>query len=323
MTSRSAFAAAALIVAAHTVGAQCSPAIRQLSNQRKFDEARAQVQSILAANPNDDQAVHCLGVISMDMNRPREAIPQFERAIKLNEKSSAHHLWLGDALGSTADSTSKLKQPFLARRIKGEFERAVELDPRNIDARHGLIQFYVRAPGFMGGSMDKAKEQAREIVKVNPIRGHMEMGNLLYNDKKIAEAEAEYVEVINSAPDSSGFWHSIGLHYQDKQMWAEAFALYDRMLKQFPSEQNVHFNIGRTAALSGQQLERGETELKVWMAAPPKNTPIVTLAGSHHRLGMIYEKQGKKDLARAEYNKALEIDPKSENAKKSLAALKP
>jgi Flp pilus assembly protein TadD len=53
-----------------------------------------------------------------------------------------------------------------------------------------------------------------------------------------------------------------------------------------------------------------------------RDVAIGTLAGAHHRLGMIYEQQGKKDQARAEYNKALAIDPNSENAKKSLAALK-
>jgi Flp pilus assembly protein TadD len=43
---------------------------------------------------------------------------------------------------------------------------------------------------------------------------------------------------------------------------------------------------------------------------------------AHHRLGMILEKQGRKEQARAEYNTALSLDPKNENAKKSLAALK-
>jgi tetratricopeptide (TPR) repeat protein len=313
----------ALLVASALVGGQCTAGVSLLLNDRKFDEARTVTQAAVSANPNDDRGIHCLGVIAMNVNKPREAITQFEHAIKVNDTSSLHHEWLGNALGSIADSTSKLKQPFLAPRIKSEFERAVVLNPRNTGARHGLIQFYSQAPGFMGGSMDKAKEQAREIQKVSLPQGHWEMANLLLREKKIDEAEAEYVEVINSAPDSANFWLRVGTHYQDRQMWPQAFSLYDRMLKQFPLEQNVHFQIGRTAAVSGEQLARGETELKGWIAAPPKNAIPVTIAGAHHRLGMIYEKQGRTDLARAEYNRALEIDPKSDNAKKSLAALKP
>lgn len=80
--------------------------------------------------------------------------------------------------------------------------------------------------------------------------------------------------------------------------------------------------IGRTAALSGEQLERGERELRQLIASPPSGFPRPTLVGAHHRLGMIYERQGKKDRARAEYQAALAMDPANENAKKSLAALK-
>ena len=319
---RTAFAVTTLTLVAGTAGGQCSSVIQRLRNERKFDEARTQTQSVLARQPNDDQAVHCQGMVSMNMDRPREAIGYFERAIKLNDNSSLHHLWLGNALGSVADSTSKIKQPFLARRIKSEFERAVELDPRSIDARHGLIQFYVQAPGVMGGSMDKAKEQAREIGKINAMRGHLEMANILSRDKKVAEAEQEFLAADQRAPrqrrrlafDPRAF-------YQNQQRWADAFAVYDRMLKKFPSDVGVHYQIGRAAALSGEQLDRGEKELKIWIASPPKDARPTNVASAHHRLGMIYEKQGKKDQARAEYNKALAIDPNNENAKKSLAAL--
>jgi cytochrome c-type biogenesis protein CcmH/NrfG len=38
-------------------------------------------------------------------------------------------------------------------------------------------------------------------------------------------------------------------------------------------------------------------------------------------MGMIYEKQGKVDMARAAYEKALEIDPENEQAKEALDAL--
>ena len=110
----------------------------------------------------------------------------------MNDKSSVHHLWLANALGDQAEHANKLKLPFLARRMKWEFEKAVELDPTSIDARHGLIQFYSQAPGVMGGSMDKAKEQAREIEKLNAMRGHFEMARLLERDKDIVGAEKEY-----------------------------------------------------------------------------------------------------------------------------------
>jgi Tfp pilus assembly protein PilF len=43
---------------------------------------------------------------------------------------------------------------------------------------------------------------------------------------------------------------------------------------------------------------------------------------AHYVLGMIYDRQSKKDAARAEYQLALQFNPKNAEAKKALDALK-
>ena len=80
--------------------------------------------------------------------------------------------------------------------------------------------------------------------------------------------------------------------------------------------------MGRLKARLASHNEHKARELRQLIASPPAGFPRPTLVGAHHRLGMIYERQGKKDLARAEYQAALSMDPANENAKKSLAALK-
>ena len=306
------------VVGATAASAQCTPAVQRLLDERKFEAARAAVSPADA----DDKAMHCLGMIDVQSDRARDAVGHFEKAVKLNDQSALHHLWLGNALGNLADSTSKIKLPFLARRVKSEFQRAVDLDPRSIEARHGLIQFYSQAPGVMGGSMDKAFEQAREIGKLNSMRGHYEAGNLYARDKKIAETEKEFIAAERESPDSSFALYALGSFYQNQLRWREAFAVYDRMLAKFPTEMGIRYQIGRAAALSGEQLDRGERELKAWIASPPKDVANVTVSNAHWRLGMIHEKQGRKDLARTAYETAVSVFPANENAKKSLAALK-
>ena len=51
-----------------------------------------------------------------------------------------------------------------------------------------------------------------------------------------------------------------------------------------------------------------------------RNSP--SYAAAHWRMGMVYEKLGNKDSAKIQYNKALQLDPGMEEAKKSLANLK-
>lgn len=311
------------LVASRRAGAQCTAPVQKLINDQKYDEARAETQALVKKNASDDEALHCMGRIYEAMDKNGDAADWFEKAIKVNDKVSAHHLWLGNALGSQAQTASKLKQPFLARRVKTEFEKAVELDPKSVDARHGLIEFYSQAPGFMGGSMEKAKEQAREIEKLNPMRGHLDMASLLENkDKDIAGAEREYVAAAAAAPDSTPGYNGLASFYRRQKRYPEAVATWDRLLEARPTAVNARLNIGYAIAQSGNTLDRGEREVKQWLAEPPKDAPTVNVSFAHYVLGMIYDRQSKKDAARTEYQSALTANPKNEEAKKALAALK-
>ena len=315
--------AIAVAVLSHRADAQCSPPIQKLVTEQKFDEARAEAQALINKNASDDAALHCMGRIFSAMDKSGEAGEWFEKAIKANEKVSIHHLWLGNALGDQAQHANKLKQPFLARRVKTEFERAVELDPTSFDARHGLIQFYSQAPGVMGGSLDKAKEQAREIEKLNAMRGHLEMAQLLEGkDKDLAGAEREFTAALTAAPDSTFAYNGLAQFYRRQKKYADAITVYERLLKAKPDALNAHLNIGFNVALSGQNLDRGEREIKEWIAEPPKDAPAVNTSFAHYVLGMIYDRQAKKDAARAEYQSALSFNPKNTDAKKALDALK-
>jgi tetratricopeptide (TPR) repeat protein len=313
----------ALVIANLSRGsAQCPASIQKLAADQKYDEARAATQALIKKSPTDDAALHCMGRLYLAERRSGDAVDWFEKAVKANDNSALHHLYLGNALGNEAEKANKLRQPMLARRVKTEFERAVALDPNLVEAHEGLMQFYLHAPGFMGGGEDKAKDQAATILRLNPLRGHFALANIADHDKDLAAVERELKAAVTVAPDSVNAWFSLGAFYQSQKKWTDAFALYDRMINEQPAELLAHFQYGRVAALSGENLERGERELRYWLSSAPSAAPIVSQSGAHMRIAMIYEHQGKKDAARAEYQTALSINPKNTEAKKMLEALK-
>ena len=310
-------------VTANVTHAQCSPAIQKLVDDDKFDAARAEVQALLATNARDDVALHCMGRIYVEMDKPGDAIGWFEKAVSANDRVSAHHLWLANALGEQAPHTNKLKLPFLARRVKSEFDKAVALDSSSVDARHGLIMFYSQAPGMFGGDMNKARAQALEIQKLNPMRGHIEMAVLLETkDKDTVAAEREFRAAIDASPDSSLGYSNLGQFYRRQKRYEDAIATYENLLKAQPDAVNAHLNIGYNLVLSGEDVDRAEQEVKQWLAQPPKNAPVPNVSFAHYVLGMAYERQTKKDSARAEYQTAVTINPRNKDAKKALDALK-
>lgn len=309
---------------AQGVRAADPPAVEEgvrLFREGRYEEARAALTPAAEASPPNATAVFYLGRIALARDDAKDAERRFEAAVALDERSSTYHMWLGRAYGSQAQRAGKLSQIGLAKKTKAEFERASALDPENLDAREDLIQYYLQAPGMVGGSVTKAKEQAAEIQKRDPLRGTLAYASVAQDQKDFAGAERQYRSAIAAYPESLNVRYALGSFFTRRERYDEAFAVFDSVLAARPDELNALYQIGRTGAISGLRLDRAEQAMKEFLASPPRpNNPRP--AGAHWRLGMIYEKQGRKDLAAEEYRKSLAIDPGFADAKKSLAKLK-
>jgi tetratricopeptide (TPR) repeat protein len=246
---------------------------------------------------------------------------EFERATKVEPNEPVYHFWFGRATGEQAQRANPLRQPGLARRTKGEFERAVALDSSYVPAREGLLRYYLAAPGFLGGSIDNARIQAAEIVKRNPYRGGIALANVAVATKDTAGLIRAHEELLAQFPDSVTPHLVLIQVQQARKQWPQVWALIDRLEKTRPDLPMVRYVIGRTAAETGAQLDRGEAALRAYLQhTPPPNEP--SLAATHWRLGMIAEKRGNAAAAREEYQTAATMDPKLRQAKEALSRLK-
>ena len=308
-----------------------------LLDQNKLPEARAQIAPYAKSNPRDPRAAFQMGRLLvlegetlLRQNKEKEAIAKYEeatdwleKATDLDDKNAVYHRWLGDSYGRQAQRTgNKLKQANLARKVKNEYEAAVRIDPRDIQSRLSLIEFYIQAPGFMGGGIDKAEAQAREIAKLDRLQGHYTMANVYSRSKRNPQALAELKTAEKEYPDSIGPMLRVGYYHVNMKEFDEAFAQFDRILEKYPKDPVTTFQIGRTAALSGQQLERGEAALKSYLAGPTPAPNQPQFASAHFRLGNIYEKRGATSSARAAYSEALRLNPQLKDAKDALDRLR-
>jgi tetratricopeptide (TPR) repeat protein len=309
----------ACFIATFTAGASNAQSVDQgvaLFNARKFAEAKA---VLLPFGERDPVAAFHLGQIMMGEREDGKAAEWFERATRMNPKNAVYYDWLGRSYGRQAQRANKLRLPFLARKTKGAWETALSLDPNNLDVRENLIAYYSQAPGFAGGSKEKAREMAIEIKKRNAYRGAMAVGNLCSTQKDDACVEREFAELMSAYPESTAVYVSMAVLYANQKKFDRSFQLLEQRQRSRPNEPGVLYQIGRTASLSGQNLDLGEEALKAYIAAPLPNGPAP--ANAHYRLGLIYEKKGSKDLARREYQTALQLNPRLEDADKALRAL--
>lgn len=292
-------------------------------NARRWSDAHAFFAAATKAQPTDAAAACWLGKTLMAENRPGDAEDWFDKAAALDPRSSEYQLWLSRAIGAQAQRASVLRQPFLARRMKAAVDRAIALDANNIEARELRWQFFSMAPGFMGGGDGKAREEAAEIMRRNRYRGQFVALQMAGRAKDNAAVERTLKTLATEYPDSIATASSYASWFADHGRVSEAFAVVDAFQKRRPGDPVALYQVGRIAAVTGQQLDRGEEALrKFLLLAPTPASGVPTLSNAHFRLGNILEKRGNMAAARAEYELALGLDSGNSLARKALSTLK-
>lgn len=289
-----------------------------LFKQGKLDAAKSSLKSIKSKSSDYEKAQYYLGRIAFDQNKFGDAVDYFKEAIDENDKSSDYYTWLGNSYGRLAQNSSKIRQGFIAPKIKKNYEKAVSFDAENLDAHWGLVEYYTQAPAFMGGSWEKAENSANNILKFNEKEGHRALVTVYLRQEKNQEAEQAYMKLVEIAPD---FNMAFATFYQNTGAFDKAFDLFEKIYAE--SEENIGalYQVGKTSALSGQKTDRGIEALELYLNMEVKEgTP--SHAGAKMRLAMIYEKLGNKNKAKSLYTQALKDEPEMEQAKAGLKRLK-
>ena len=221
------------------------------------------------------------------------AIAILEKAVAQDPNSAEAHFCLFEAYGSKAQEVGMLRAAKYGPKAKAEGEKAVALNPKHAEARLGLVQVYMMTPGFMGGSANKALEQAKEIKAIDPVLGHRAYAFIYSQQKKPEQAKKEYLDAIRERPDSAKARSYFGTYLAKIENYSAAFPEFETALKLDANYMPPLYHLGRVAALANTNLARGEEALKRYLAYSPKeNEP--TLANANYQLGAVYEKEGKK-----------------------------
>lgn len=288
---------------------------KTLYEAKKYDEAKKILATVKSDNKHYADARYYLGRIAFDQKELDDAEDYIEEAIEANDKVADYHYWMGSILGTAIRDANVLKQGMIAPKIKDEFEKTVALDPKNMEAHWGLISFYTEAPGFMGGSFEKALSEAEAIKKLNVADGHRAYGSVYAKQEKYTEAEKEYLLAYKANPT---YTNPIVNFYINGKQYDKAFAFMEELVKSQPDNMLFQYQLGRASAITGQKLDRGEQCLVKYLTYTPKaNEPAH--AGAHMRLGQIYEKRGNKAEAKKRYEQALKLDSSQKDAKEGLA----
>ena len=205
----------------------------------------------------------------------RVACGFFERAVAANPAASRYVHWLGRAYGRRAESANVLVAPKYAVLARQSFEEAVRLDPKNVEAWNDLFDYYIEAPRFLGGGLDKAAAVADRVLGLDAAEYHYDRARLAEKQKQPKLAEHHYRMAAELAPRDPGRLIDLAEFLESQGRTEAADRAFDRAHEVAPGAPVVLYEQARTYVQSKRRLDDARTLLNRYLStnAGPDNPP--------------------------------------------------
>lgn len=203
------------------------------------------------------------------------------------------------AVGKIFEANGQLEQ------AAGAYRKALQTDPGFAPARLALIQAELNR-----GNRDVAFAEAKKVAAEMPTSPEIQMliGEMAIRKGDYAEALGYLERATKGLPGNPDGWALLGRAYHYNRRFDEAADAYKKAVALTPLNVGYRTTLGLILGQAGE-LEEGLAEL-----TKVTSTPGYKDAAGWVNLGWIYRNMNRADESIAAYKKALELDPKQEQA---------
>lgn len=301
-------------------GASAQEGQQQLEDGQ-FEKAVVTLTNALQKEGDSPRLRYLLGRAYYEQRNFDDAIKQFEQAVKGDARNSMVHLWLGRAYGRKAERSSWFTALRLAGKLRREFETAIQLDPQNLEARRDILEFYLEAPGIVGGGHEKARAEAEEMAKRDPSEGHRAWANYWDDHKQYDQAEAEWKKALDAKPSRPDAYFELVEFYRTRGRFADMLPIIPMLTGRFGNDRRVPYYAAESYILNDKELDEAQKLLEKYIAGPV-GAEDPSRAQAHVWLGRLYEKKNEPARAEEQYRQALKLEPDMKEAKQALRQLR-
>ena len=205
----------------------------------------------------------------------KKATDAFQKAFSLEPTKSEYAHWLGRTYGRRAETSNPFVAPMHASKARQFFERAVALDPANDEALNDLFDYYLQAPGFLGGGFDKAEQIAKRIAERNEAEGYFARAQLADKRKEFDTAEQQLRRAMELAPRQVGRALDLAKYLAKRGRFQESEAVFDKAEKIAPNSPKVAFARANTYIQEKRNLDKARELLKKYLQSDltPEDPP--------------------------------------------------
>ena len=223
---------------------------------------------VLNAIPVKDADVHeLMGLNHYMLGDFKKASEALEKAHNAQPSNSEYALWLGRAYGRRAETSSPFTAPGLASKARQYLEIAVRLNPRNAEALNDLFEYYLEAPGFLGGGLDKAQQLAGQMAQVDPSEGYWAMYKLAAEHKDYSRAEQQLRRAIEVAPRQIGKFIELARFLAKQGRYQEADQSFDQAEQIASNAPRLLFARADLYIKTGRNLDAAQALLERYLNA--------------------------------------------------------
>jgi tetratricopeptide (TPR) repeat protein len=269
----------------------------------RVDQALLTLEAQIHTTPTAE-AYNLLCRAHFELGAWEAGIAACEKATTLAPDNALYHLWLGRIYGEKADRAGFLRAAGLAGKVRTEFERSVALSPNSWEARTDLAEFYLEAPGIVGGGKDKALSQAELLAPLNPAMAHWVKARVAEKNKDNVAAEKEYRAAIEASQGGARAWLNLAGFYRHLNRFddmEQALRTMESRPIDYPAAlvdaAGMLFRTGHDYPMAVRLVRR--------YIALPNTVEEAPVFKAHTMLGELLEKQGDRAAAAEEYRAAL------------------
>ncbi|SNS74200.1 Tetratricopeptide repeat-containing protein [Granulicella rosea] len=284
----------------------------------RVDEATAMLKSELASNPSNATAHLLLCRAAYAQDQADAAVDECRKAVAGEPSSSDAQMWLGRALGLKTTHSSLFSQMGLAKQVRTAFERAVQLSPSNVHAASDLGEFYIHAPGMVGGGADKARSLAASLQQYSPARSHRLLAQLAQKNGDMTTAENEFKAAIDSGKTAETYI-DLAIFYQQTKRTDQILPTINKALAADRTHGPAEVDAASILTKSGLAPQIAQKALRDYLRsdAQTDETPAFKV---HTQLGDLLKSKDPEG-ARREYQAALALASGYGPARKGLQSL--
>ncbi|PYS50944.1 MAG: hypothetical protein DMG13_19790 [Acidobacteria bacterium] len=276
---------------------------RILDEQGQASQAIDEYKKALELDPSNSMIYSEMAESYLRNNRVRDAVETAEKAIRVNPDNLEAHKLLSSIYVQLI-GRANAQQPPSAETIDSaihEFEEIVRIDPSEQQGFLMLGRLYQ-----IKGDREKATAIYKELLGAEPgsEEGVVALAKLQIDAGNKKEAAGMLEEFIKQRPDSDAALQLLGQAYSDLQEYEKAADAYGRASKLDPDDLELKKSEAQALFLADKFDEA--SRLYQDLAAAEPDDGLASL-----RLGQIYRRQMKYDLARQNLEKAAKSFPDS------------